>query len=418
MSSKSKFIVGITLLFVIILVIEYRMPRRFEWAATFSHTDPQPFGCLVFDSVMKASMPLGYTVDKRSLWQLEHDSVLTKPLSLLVVSEEGPDYLGMMTLMELAGDGHTVMVATTQLSVWEDTLGVDWHWNNRFKLNDVTGKRPKKGLLTWASDDDNYDYRLSVKVYDQLIERTLTFREDTVSGGSPAGVASVVSGGSPAGGSAVGSDGKTAGHSHPLLEYYEPANDSVCNAVAIACRIDKGELILVSAPLLFTNYMTVSGNGATIQGRLMDRLKHHPVIRSESFTGTALAESSPFYVFLKQPPLRWALYLTLIGIVLFCIFTARRRQRAVPVIQQPQNRNLEFVQLIGTLYWQEHDNAGLLAKKLAYTEDDIRRQNARLSPDDEYFLKQVREAASGNQVISNEALKIYVKELSRIQQSL
>ena len=57
MSSRNKFIIGILVMLLVVLIIEYRMPRHFVWQPTFSHVDAQPFGCQVFDSVMKATMP-------------------------------------------------------------------------------------------------------------------------------------------------------------------------------------------------------------------------------------------------------------------------------------------------------------------------------------------------------------------------
>ena len=457
MSNRNRFVIGVTLLLVVILVIEYRMPRRFEWVPTFSHTDPQPFGCLVFDSVMKASMPLGYTVEKRTLWQMEHDSVFRKPMSLLVVSEEGPEWSDAKTLMTLAGDGHTIMVATTQLTPWCDTLGIDWHWNNRFELKDVAGKRPEKGRLEWMPAAGYEEHELLMPVFDQLIERTMSLEKDSVppqespcpAVSPPESPDSLPESPCPAVSPPESPDSlpecpcpavsppespdslpecpcpavsppESVSSPEVLMEYIQPDKDTIItNPVAISFRIDKGEIILVSAPLLFTNYMTVSGNGSVVQGRLMDRLKHHSVIRSESFmSGTAMTESSPFYVFLKQPPLRWALYLALLGILLFCCFTSRRRQRVVPVIEKPQNRNVEFVQLIGTLYWQEHDNTGLLAKKLAYTKDEIRRQNVRVSPDDQYLIDRITQTVDGQFALTDQELKAYVHELNRIQQAM
>jgi hypothetical protein len=151
----------------------------------------------------------------------------------------------------------------------------------------------------------------------------------------------------------------------------------------------------------------------------MDRLKQHPVIRMESYvSGTAQTESSQFYVFLQRPPLRWALYLTVLSLLLFCIFTARRRQRVIPVVQKPQNMNLEFVKLIGSLYWQQHDNPGLLAKKLAYATEEIRRQKAQIAPEDDKLLQEIKEYAYGGYVISDKELKNYINEINRILQSL
>ena len=66
MKGHGKFIIAILLMLAVVLVIEYRMPRHFIWQPTFSYTDAQPFGCMVFDSVMKASMPHGYKAFPRS----------------------------------------------------------------------------------------------------------------------------------------------------------------------------------------------------------------------------------------------------------------------------------------------------------------------------------------------------------------
>jgi hypothetical protein len=304
-----------------------------------------------------------------------------------MIGEGTRDYI-----LQLADEGNTVMVATTYLNEWADTLGFDFRWNNSFILSEVAGNNLEKDTLKWVSDmpkDSVYaQVPLWQSVYPQMIERTLLLPDSVP-------------------------------HDNLLIYNGTREGDSVCEPVAVSFSIGSGELILVSSPLLLTNYMTLDGNGSALQGRLMNRLKANPVIRTEAYMSvTAQEESSPFYVLLREPPLRWALYLTLLGILLFCVFTARRRQRVIPVVNKPQNRNLEFVKLIGTLYWQEHWNPGLLSKKLAYTEEEIRHHHASLLDDDLYFLNKVREAASGNHIVSDEELKIFIKELDRIQQSL
>jgi hypothetical protein len=288
------------------------------------------------------------------------------------------------------------MVATSIPYDWSDTLGFDTKWNSLFRLQDVAGKAPSKALVAWEQDSLYAHHPLSLHVYSQMIERTMQ-PSDTI----PSQVLMTF----------------------VSLDDDEDDDDENVeqkpNALAVSYPIGKGEFILVSAQLLLTNYTMVSSDGWALIGRLMDRLKQHPVIRTEAYMSiTAQQESTPFYVFLREPPLRWALYLTLLAILLFCIFTARRRQRAIPVVQKPQNHNLEFVRLIGTLYWQDHWNPGLLAKKLSYTTEEIRRQNVRLSADDEELLKQIREYAYGNYVIPDKTLKYYVNELNRILQSL
>ena len=48
--------------------------------------------------------------------------------------------------------------------------------------------------------------------------------------------------------------------------------------------------------------------------------------------------------------------------------------RVIPVVKQPENKSLEFVQLIGTLYYQKHENHDLLQKKYGYFAELVRRQ--------------------------------------------
>jgi len=73
-------------------------------------------------------------------------------------------------------------------------------------------------------------------------------------------------------------------------------------------------------------------------------------------------------------PLRWAIYLALGLVAVFMLLHLRRRQRAIPVVKEPENKQLEFAQLIGTLYYQRGDHADLLRKKYNYFAEHLRRE--------------------------------------------
>lgn len=410
MSSRLKFIIGILVLLTLFFVIEYQMPRRFQWVPTFAHGDPQPFGCLVFDSVLKASLPNGYTVEHRTVWQMEQDSIFTTPKAIIIISNEYQDMQTCRLICQLAKQGHIIVLATTDLYYWTDTLGIDDIYHTRFNVQAIAGNLVSKGRLAWAEDTLQ-----QWPLYPQLVERTLIvpdsvkhevlalfrFYDDFEIG-------------------SVATD-----ESNEWSNFWQP--------VAVSFPIGKGELILVSAPLLLTNYMMVSSDGSQFIARLMDRVKNRPVIRTESYMKiTATEQQSPFYVLLKEPSLRWALYLTMLTILLFCFVSARRRQRVIPVVMPPENRNIEFVRLVGTLYWQHHDNAGLLAKKLAFTTDELRRQagidinsgdeaiaqlaaqTGRNAEELRLLLQNIRQATSGNYDVSDEELKVFIDELDSL----
>ena len=83
---------------------------------------------------------------------------------------------------------------------------------------------------------------------------------------------------------------------------------------------------------------------------------------------------SPFRELIKRPPLRWALYLLMLGVILLMVTTARRRQRVIPIIAPPLNKSLEFVRLIGTLYYQRCTHAELVRKKFIFFAEELRRR--------------------------------------------
>jgi hypothetical protein len=121
------------------------------------------------------------------------------------------------------------------------------------------------------------------------------------------------------------------------------------------------------------------------------------------------------------------------------VFTARRRQRAIPVMVAPENRNLEFVKLIGSLYWQEHNHADLIKKKLNYTAETMRRETGvdimdeqamktnmdmlvRLTGMDAQRLNDIvinaKVAASGVYDVSDKELKAHIADLNEMTQNL
>ena len=77
---------------------------------------------------------------------------------------------------------------------------------------------------------------------------------------------------------------------------------------------------------------------------------------------------------LSQPALKWAWYLALLGMLIFMIFNAKRRQRVVPIITPLPNTTLDFTKTIGNLYYQEGDHQNIVDKKIIYFLEKIRNE--------------------------------------------
>lgn len=392
MKSSRNFLFAMLVLFVLFCLLQVNLPKKFVWSPTFSHVDKQPLGCFVFDSVLTQSLPNGYHVTKKTFFQLDQEHAKEKISVLMVVDQQNLKQLDVKYLCNIARRGGKVMVVAS--SSFDDGRNADTvvvdelertfkvkiedgiyfslrgilsglkahdndmydtiYWNNRETMYAAQSYRmfynmvggtlfvdsvPKVKRLAYTLSTAGYDYK-----YDSLYVGDFT-RFDTIV------------------------DKK---------ERIERIDTSAIKKVptAVSVPYGKGEVIFVSSPLLFTNYGMLEGNTFVYIFRLMSYLADLPVYRTEAYVKTdamLVAEQSPFREFIKRPPLRWALYLALLGVVLFMIFTARRRQRVIPIMSKPANRSLEFIQLIGTLYYQRKDHVDLVRKKFKLFAEELRK---------------------------------------------
>ena len=140
--------------------------------------------------------------------------------------------------------------------------------------------------------------------------------------------------------------------------------------IAATCDYDGGKLVLVSYPLLFTNYYVLEKGGAQLLMRILSQAGNHPIIRYDATLNEEYIEEvvnnksqSPLRVFLDHKSLRWAIYLTLIGILISLFFTARRKQRVIPLVEEPKNQTIEMIKHLGLMFYRNHDNATLIRNK-------------------------------------------------------
>lgn len=392
MKSSRNFLFAMLVLFVLFCLLQVNLPKKFVWSPTFSHVDKQPFGCFVFDSVLTQSLPNGYHVTKKTFFQLDQEHAKEKISVLMVVDQQNLKQLDVKYLCNIARRGGKVMVVASGSfddGRNADTVVVD-ELERTFKVRIEDGTYfSLRGILAGlkAHDNDMYDTiywnnretmyaAQSYRMFYNMVGGTLfvdsvpkvkrlaytlstagyDYRQDSLYVGDFTGFDTIV-------------DEK---------ERIERIDTFAIKKVptAVSVPYGKGEVIFVSSPLLFTNYGMLEGNTSVYIFRLMSYLADLPVYRTEAYVKTdamLVAEQSPLREFIKRPPLRWALYLALLGVVLFMIFTARRRQRVIPIMSKPANRSLEFIQLIGTLYYQRKDHVDLVRKKFKLFAEELRK---------------------------------------------
>ncbi|GEQ85888.1 hypothetical protein ULMS_13960 [Patiriisocius marinistellae] len=108
--------------------------------------------------------------------------------------------------------------------------------------------------------------------------------------------------------------------------------------------------------------------------------------------------SSKMRFIFDQAPLKWAYYVTIVGLLIFVIFKGKREQRIIEVIEPLENTSIEFTRTIGNLYYQHKDFGNIIAKKISYFMENIRTQYYLDTNDlSETFIKKLA-LKSGNSI--------------------
>ena len=367
---NKKFLFGVVVFLLFVLAMEFNAPAKFIWKPTFGHYDDQPFGCAVFDTLMQKSIPAGYHVTNKTFAQLERDGYGKKSHAILVQALAfKPTDTDRRALSRLLKAGDKVLIVTSDFVCDSSKInfGVAVSGRDTFLSQWV-----KKSLLDYQIPMDTL-YWNAVKPYTPHTYQVYT----SMSG--------------------YGIEVNEGVQCDTLLCAFQRSIDGDVDTTDVSCDVDddeyadkiggywqarlirikwgKGELFLSCDPLLWTNYGVLDPEINGLLFRAMSQFRGLPVTRTEAYAPkNVINKESPLRYWLQNAPLRWCVYLTLLGLLLFCVFYARRRQRVIPVVKQPENKSLEFVKLIGTLYYQKHENRDLLQKKYSYFAETVRRQ--------------------------------------------
>lgn len=140
-------------------------------------------------------------------------------------------------------------------------------------------------------------------------------------------------------------------------------------------RFGEGKIILHNQPVIFSNYSLLYDDALQEYAeRVLSYLPDQPVVWFvESQQNNGGRGRTPLSVIFNYPALRMTWLIFLYGLLVFVFFTAKRKQRVVPVIKPLKNTTVEFAQTIGNLYFQEGDISDIIHKKIIYFLDRVRR---------------------------------------------
>ena len=369
MNNSKIFVLAIAVLLVVAVLIELSVPKRFVWEPTFSHDSKQPFGCALFDSLAKTSVKHGYSVKHTTFYQLLNDSSVKAPLSVIDIYSEYGKYSGLekKSLLDFVSKGNKLLICTDRFQYdLEDTLQFlsdDGYFSaNAIKRAASRGLLRSNDSLVW--EKDNLYPEHVYKAYSDFINANFVLKPDTTyeydrQDGEPDSLDRAVVEMIDSTLATVADDTntkrrkvirRTSPEWKPLAWKYVDKKKEY--PVVMKRKWGRGEIVICTTPLLFTNYGIMNGDNVSFVYRVLNTVSDNPIMRiAEKPLAEEHISQSPMRYFIANPPLRWAVYLALLTLLLFFIFTARR-----------------------TLYYQDGAHGDLVRKKYSYFTEFLRRE--------------------------------------------
>ena len=372
----------ILLLFLLMYWLNKDAPIQYQWEPTFDTYDKQPFGAYAFDKILNDSWTNIYYHNYYSIYDLaletindsedrtginddeindddyDTDDMESDEYSIedCDLSEIQPDYNLLIVanylyldstetafLLKYVEKGGSVILATNKIpDQLQDTLNITVANPIHYKqfMFDLSVKQAEE-KVRFCSPDSN---QTVLSVPQILVNNYFEISNTT---------------------------------NHTYFDSLYRISTLVDEkTISLRYAIGEGNLILISNPLLFTNYGILNDSINPYIWKHLAYLDGKPLIRTEYYEkGSQGGKSrSKFRVILRERPFKWAYYTTLAGILVFMVFTAKRKQKVIPVIKPPMNKMLDFVRSIAGLYLLKNNNADILLKKQIYWGEELKRK--------------------------------------------
>jgi hypothetical protein len=350
MSGYRRYAVCLGFLFTALVLIEYNRPQAIDWRQTFSNKDKIPYGTYVLYELLPdifRNQPL-LPVRQPVANQLAEAAPGPAGNYIFIHRSFQIDSLDLKALLQYAAQGNRVFISA---EFFPDILRDTLHFNTKVTSAHLKGRM---GLsLSHPSLSRENPCFFEAKHVQTHLE-------------------------------------VAPGHRFEVL-----GRTIAGKANFIKVPFGAGAIYLHAAPLAFSNYYVISDRQSRYAAQVLSHLPVAPVWWDEYQKQGREEADSVFRVLLEHEALRWAYYIALAGLMLFVFFEGKRTQRIIPVLESPRNTTLEFVQVVGNLYFNFQDHKIIAEKKIHYFMEYLRQHFYAASPELDAPFRELVAAKTG-----------------------
>ncbi|RDV14198.1 DUF4350 domain-containing protein [Pontibacter diazotrophicus] len=354
MKGYRRYIALIVVLFGALVMLDYFRPKPVDWSQTFSRKDKIPYGTYALYELLP-EMFEGEPVQsvREPIYNHLQDSTLGGNY-IFVNKFFAVDSLDTNLLLDFVQRGNDVFIASENFSFdLSDTL--------HFETDMLDNTDPDSTGLLFTTQPQQ-------KVYTYPANNNQFYLEVTQQEG------------------------------HEAL-----GRNKAGKLVFMKVPFGEGHFYISTVPLAFTNYQLLTLNQSAYAATALSHLPVQPVYWDEYQKQGRLDEQSIFRVLMRHEPLAWAYYIALFTMVLFLLFKSKRTQRIIPVLDPPRNTTLDFVKVIGSLYFNQGNPKNIAEKNITYFLEYLRLHYHMSTsiPDEELRERVIARSGADAEVVTN-----------------
>ncbi len=325
------------LLFVALIALEHYSPKPVDWTENYNIQGKSPYSCFVLNEMFKSIFPEQTIENTYENFYTTLDSANVESRNVLSITTEfNPDPYDIEALLKFVARGNSFFVSAVKFGhFFSDSLKFDLSSS----VIDTSFLKNTKEVLFLSnpelrSDSGYYFIKRMPLVYFSAFDTLNTLK---------------------------------------LGESRHRKTNFICMKYGL------GKIYIHTQPLVFTNFNLLYGN-TDYAAKALSYLPVRKTVWDNYYKPDRFVNTSPVRYILSQPALQLAYYLLLLSLLLYMFIESKRRQRIIPIVKSTENRSLQFVKTVGSLYFGQRNNADLAKKITVYFREFLRER---------YFLSSI-----------------------------
>ncbi len=339
-NKKDIIYYGVLILIVLAMVLwEIYKPKPTDWTFYLEQEKNDPYGTLVLYETLDDIFPgQNIRADDRSLYERSYSDFPLENNLIFISDEFAPEEEEARMLLNYADEGNHIFIAahslsefleselklkiTPTLSLFDDTVRLS------FVNKSLTKTEPYKFGKTYDARFFNFDYEEDV--FSEITEEE-------------------------------------------RKEFKILSTNESGEAVFIRRQWGEGAFYIHLLPQTFTNFAMITQKNYEYAYSCLSYLPaNHDVVWDEYYKPVKPENYTHLKYVRKNPALRHGYQIVIGLLILYTIFTAKRKQRIIPVIKPLKNTTLEFAETVGRLYYHSKNNKNIALKKYNFWQEHLR----------------------------------------------